>query len=110
MKRLFANLVLPSAVALGTLGIGVVGIPAGAAPAHATMRAHTWHGRVGKLNETMGTTESFNLVVGVKTFVVHYDAMTHWVMGSKKNLRVGALVTVTGTLTHSTIAAAKLSA
>jgi hypothetical protein len=36
--------------------------------------------------------------------------MTHWVMGSKKNLKVGALVSVTGTLTHSTIAAAKFSA
>jgi hypothetical protein len=31
-------------------------------------------------------------------------------MGTKKNLKVGALVTVTGTLTHSTIAATKLSA
>jgi len=35
--------------------------------------------------------------------------MTHWVVGSKKNLMVDALVTVTGTLTHSTIAAPKLS-
>ena len=46
----------------------------------------------------------------MKTYVVHYDAMTRWVMGSKKNLKVGTLVSVTGTLTHSTIAAAKLSA
>lgn len=49
----------------------------------------------------MGTTESFNLVVGATTYVVHYDSMTHWVTGSKKNLMVGALVTVTRTLTHS---------
>ena len=74
------------------------------------MKAPTWHGQVGILNETMGTTESFNLVVGAKTSVVHYDSMTHWVMGSKKNLIVDALVTVTGTLTHSTISAPKLSA
>jgi len=110
MKRLFATLALPAALALGTLGVGVVGGPAGAAQAHAAMKAHTWHGKVGKLNETMGATESFNLIDGAKTYVVHYDAMTHWVMGSKKNLKVGALVSVTGTLTRSTIAATKLSA
>jgi hypothetical protein len=110
MKRLISTLALPTALVLGTLGIGVVAGPAGAVQTHTTMKAHTWHGKVGKLNETMGTTESFNLVVGAKTYVVHYDAMTHWVMGSKKNLKVGALVTVTGTLTHSIIAAAKLSA
>lgn len=110
MKRLFATLALPTAVALGTLGFGVAAGPASAAQDHATMKAHTWHGKVGKLNETMGTTESFNLIVGVKTYVVHYDAKTHWIMSSKKNLKVGALVTVTGTLTHSTIATAKLSA
>ena len=111
MKRFIATLALPTALALGTLGFGVVAAgPASAAQSHATMKAHTWHGQVGKLNETMGTTESFNLVVGAKTYVVHYDSMTHWVMGSKKNLMVGALVTVTGTLTHSTIAAPKLRA
>ncbi|HEV3267479.1 MAG TPA: hypothetical protein VGZ68_03680 [Acidimicrobiales bacterium] len=110
MKRLLTTLALPTALALGILTLGVNAVPAGAAQSHATMKAHTWHGKVGKLNETMGTTESFNLVVGAKTFVVHYDAMTHWVMGTKKNLKVGALVTVTGTLTHSTIAAATLSA
>jgi spermidine/putrescine-binding protein len=110
MKRLFATLALPTALALGMLSLGVAAGPAGAEQAHATMKAHTWHGKVGKLNETMGATESFNLIVGAKTYVVQYDAMTHWVMGSKKSLKVGALVTVTGTLTHSTIAAAKLSA
>jgi hypothetical protein len=110
MKRLLTTLALPSALALGILSVGVNAVPASAAQAHAVMKAHTWHGKVGKLNHTMGTTESFNLVIGAKTYVVHYDAMTHWVMGTKKNLKVGALVTVTGTLTHSTIAAATLSA
>jgi DNA polymerase-3 subunit alpha len=37
------------------------------------------------------------------------DSMTHWVMGTAKNIKVGALVTVTGTLSGKTIAAAKLS-
>jgi len=36
--------------------------------------------------------------------------MTHCVMGTAKNIKVGALVTVTGTLSGKTIAAAKLSA
>jgi len=58
----------------------------------------------------MGTTASFNSVVGTKTLVVHYDALTHWVMGTKKDHEVGALVSVTGTLTHSTIAATNFSA
>jgi hypothetical protein len=36
--------------------------------------------------------------------------MTHWVMGTAKDVKVGALVTVIGTLSGKTIAAAKLSA
>ena len=64
MKRLLATFALPMAFAAGTLSLGVTAGPAGAAQAHATMMAHTWHGKVGTLNETMGTTESFNLIVG----------------------------------------------
>jgi hypothetical protein len=46
----------------------------------------------------------------MKTYVVHYDSMTHWVMGSAKDIKVGALISVTGTLSGKTIAAAKLDA
>ncbi len=113
MQRLIARLVLPATLTLGSLGLGlgVVASPANAAPSrHATMATKTWHGKITKLDAKMGTTEAFTMTVDMKTYVVHYDSMTHWVMGTAKNIKVGARVTVTGTLTGKTIAAAKLSA
>ena len=113
MKRLITRLVLPATLALGTLsfGLAVAASPATAAPtSHATMATKTWHGKIVKLDARMGTTEAFSMTVGMKTYVVHYDSMTHWVMGTAKNIKVGALVAVTGTLSAKPIAAAKLSA
>jgi hypothetical protein len=113
MNRLITRLVLPATLALGSLGVGLVAVasPATATPAsHATTATKTWHGKVDKLDAKMGTTEAFSMTVDMKVYVVHYDSMTHWVMGSAKNIKVGALVTVTGTLSGKTIAAAKLSA
>ena len=74
------------------------------------VRAKTWHGKVTKINETMGTSESFSVKVGAPTYVVHYDAMTRFEMGSKRNSKVGALVAVTGTPRSMTISATRLSA
>jgi hypothetical protein len=113
MKRLITRLVVPATLTLGTLGLGLgaVASSASAAPAaHATMATHTWHGKIVKLDEKMGTTEAFTMTVHMKTYVVHYDSMTHWVMGSAKDIKVGALISVTGTLSGKTIAAAKLDA
>jgi hypothetical protein len=113
MKRSIARLALPATLAIGTLGfgLGVLTTPATAAQvARATMAAKSWHGKIVKLDAKMGTTEAFSMTVGKKVYVVHYDSMTHWVMGTAKNIKVGALVTVTGTLSGTTIAAAKLSA
>jgi len=45
---------------------------------------------------------------GSKTYVVHWDAMTHFTMGTAKNIKVAPLVTVTGTLKGMTIAGTKL--
>ena len=111
MKKLLTPLMVP-ALALASLGVGVVlAAPATAAVrSHDTMMTKTWHGTVEKINETMGTTESFSAKVGARLYTVHYDSMTHWVMGTKKDIKVGALVTVTGTLKGSTITATKLSA
>jgi hypothetical protein len=112
MKRAIIRLVLPAALVFATLGLNITA----SAPVYAVEKSHTttgtktWHGKVDKLNATMGTTESFTMTVDMKVYTVHYDSMTHWVMGSKKNLKKGALVTVTGTLKGTTIAAAKLSA
>ena len=111
MRKLIVRLVLPAALTLGALGAGVVtsGPVVAAERGHDSMAAKTWHGKVEKLNAPMGTTDSFNVKVGMKTYTVHYDDMTHWIMGSKKDLKVGALVAVTGTLAGTTITATKLS-
>jgi hypothetical protein len=99
MKRLIAATALPGILLVGALGLGVATIaPAGATEfAHSAM-AHTWHGTVTKINAKMGTTSSFSIKSGAHTYVVHWDAMTHFTMGTSKNLKAGALVAVTGTL------------
>jgi len=105
MKRTLFTLVLPGALALGSLGLGAAftNAPAGATEyVHTTMH-HTWHGTISKINAKMGTTSSFSFVSGSKTYVVRWDAMTHFTMGSAKNIKVGALVSVTGTLKGATI-------
>jgi hypothetical protein len=110
MKRILAALVLPGALAVGSLGLGVglTAAPVGATEnAHATMD-HTWHGTITKINAKMGTTSSFSFKKGTETFVVHWDAMTHFIMGTAKNIKVGALVTVTGTAKGMIITGTKL--
>ena len=113
MRRLIATLLLPATLSVASLGLATIATtnPAGAASrSHAMVHAKTWHGKVTKINHTMGTTESFSMKVGTATYVVHYDAMTKFEMGSQKNIKVGALVSVTGTLKSMTISATKLSA
>jgi hypothetical protein len=110
MKRTLVALVLPGLLAFGSLGLGVAltAAPAGATEnAHATMD-HTWHGTITKINAKMGTTSSFSFKKGTETYVVHWDAMTHFVMGTAKNIKVGALVTVTGTVKGMIITGTKL--
>jgi len=100
MKIRIANVLLPVALAVTPLSFGVAlaSGPAGATQiAHVAMH-HTWHGTVTKINHKMGTQNSFSFKSGMETYVVHWDAMTHFTMGTAKNLKVGALVTVTGTL------------
>jgi hypothetical protein len=110
MKRTFIALALPAALALGSVGLGVTlpDGPAGAAVhAHTTMD-HSWHGTISKIDAKMGTTSAFSFKSGSKTYVVHWDAMTHFVMGTSKNIKVGALVTVTGTVKGMTITGTRL--
>jgi hypothetical protein len=104
MKRLFAAIVLPSALLVGALGLGLTTVaPVGASEYAHTAMAHTWHGTVTKINAKMGTTSSFSFKSGSHTYVVHWDAMTHFTMGTAKNLKIGALVAVTGTVKGMTI-------
>ncbi len=110
--RLPVRLLLPLSLALASLGLGLgVASPVSAAQtSHATMATKTWHGTITKLDAKMGTTDAFTMTVHMKSYVVHYDSMTHWLMGNAKDIKVGALVTVTGTLSGMTISAARLSA
>jgi hypothetical protein len=109
MKSFIASIAVPGALLVGALGLGVTTVtPAGATEyAHTTM-AHTWHGTITKINAKMGTTSSFSFKSGAHTYVVHWDAMTHFTMGTAKNIKVGALVTVTGTAKGMIITGTKL--
>jgi hypothetical protein len=111
MKKLVAALVLPATLAVGSLGLAVTlpGSPAGAVEHSHTTMDHTWHGKISKIDAKMGTTSAFSFVSGKSTYVVHWDAMTHFTMGTSKNIKVGALVTVTGTLKGMIITGTKLS-
>ena len=68
------------------------------------------HGKVTEINETTGTTESFNVKVGEATRVDHRDAMSTFEMVSKEDSAVGALVTVKRTFKSMAIPATKLRA
>jgi hypothetical protein len=104
MKRFLATVVLPGSLFVGALGLAVTTtVSAGATEYTHTAMHHTWHGTVTKINAKMGTTSSFSFKTGSHTYVVHWDAMTHFTMGTSKNLKVGALVAVTGTLKGMTI-------
>jgi hypothetical protein len=110
MKRVLIALVLPAALAFGSVGLGatLASGPAGAAEHALTSMQHTWHGKILKINAKMGTTSSFSFASGSKTYVVHWDAMTHFTMGTAKNVKVGALVTISGVLKGMTITGTKL--
>jgi len=45
----------------------------------------------------------------MKTYKVDYTTMTKFTMGSSKGVKAGAMISVTGTLSGSTIKASKLS-
>lgn len=112
MRKFASTLIVPAALVVASFGVlGAVGVePAVAAVhAHATMAAKTWHGKVTKINETMGTTYSFSFEASnMKVYVVHYDAMTKITMGTRKDIKVGGLISVTGTLKGMTITATAL--
>ncbi|MGB8196924.1 MAG: hypothetical protein WCF25_07960 [Acidimicrobiales bacterium] len=110
MKKLIRALLVPATLTIGSLGLAVAvpGGPAVAAEHSHTTMDHTWHGKISKIDAKMGTTSAFSFVSGKSTYVVHWDAMTHFTMGTSKNIKVGALVTVTGTLKGMIITGTKL--
>ena len=110
MKKTLRSTIASLTVLAGSLGAVATTFAVQANTASAsTMMAHSWHGTVEKVNAKMGTQESFTLKVGMKIYKVDYTTMTKFTMGSSKNVKAGAMISVTGTLSGSTIHASKLS-
>ena len=108
MKRFQTTLIGPTLLLVLSLGaFGVVNAgPATAVSAHAAKATTKWHGKVTRINATMGATHSFNFEgAHMKIYVVHYDAMTKFTMGTRKDVKVGGPISVTGTLKGKTITA-----
>lgn len=109
MKRLRLVRMIPAALLLASLGaFGLVNaVPATAASvAHVKMATKTWHGKITKIDAKMGSTYAFTFEeTGMKTFVVHYNAMTKFTMGTMSDIKVGQPISVTGTLKGTTITA-----
>lgn len=111
MNKTLATLLVPAVLGLASLGAVTAGASsAGAVSQSHAMMAHTWHAKVTRIDAKMGSEDSFKVVIDMKTYTVDWNAMTKFEMGKAKDIKVGALVTVTGTLTKTTIKATKLSA
>jgi uncharacterized cupin superfamily protein len=82
---------------------------ANAATSHSMMTAHTWKGKITKLDAKMGSTEAFNFEVGMKIYTVHYTSMTKFEMGNAAMLKKGTAVTVSGSLKGEVITATKFN-
>ena len=110
MKKTLRSSAASLVIAAGSLGLAAtsLAVPTGSASASAMMK-HSWHGTVEKVNAKMGSDESFALKVGKKTYKVEYTSMTRFTMGSSKDVRTMAMITVTGTVSGSVIHATKLS-
>jgi hypothetical protein len=110
MKKTLRSTVASLAVLAGSFGVVATTFAVQANTASAsTPMTHSWHGTVERVNAKMGTEESFTLKVGMKTYKVDYTTMTKFTMGSSKGVKAGAMISVTGTLSGSTIKASKLS-
>ena len=110
MKKSLRSTVASLAILAGSFGVVATTFAVQANTASAsTMKAHSWHGTVEKVNAMMGSDGSFTMKVGMKTYKVHYTAMTKFTLGSPKKVKAGGMIGVTGTLTGSTIMATKIS-
>jgi hypothetical protein len=111
MNKTLATLLVPPVLALVSVGaVSASAVSAGAVSSGHTMISHTWHGKITKIDAKMGSEDSFKVVIDMKTYTVDWNAMTKFEMGTSKDVKTGALVTVTGTLNKNTIKATKLSA
>ena len=97
MKKIFTKVVVPSMLAMSTLGIGAIAAtaPAGAA-SHAAKAPATLTGTVSK---TQAAKSTFWLTVGTKTYRIIYSSSTKFTKGSATSLVKGTAVTAKGTYT-----------
>jgi hypothetical protein len=109
-RKIVASLIVSPLLAVGSLALVTVapGV-ASASTSHSMMAAHTWMGKITKLDAKMGTIEAFSFVVDMKTYTVHYTSMTKFEMGNATMLKKGTAVTVTGTLKGKIITATKFN-
>ncbi len=105
-KRLAAGSIAVASLLATT---GALTIAPAVAHAETMAMSHTWSGKVVKVNAMMGTTDSFQFVVGTSHYVVDYTSKVKFTMGMSSGIVAGAKITVTGTLKGTTITASKLS-
>jgi hypothetical protein len=106
MKKMIARIVVPTVLAASTLGFGVAVL---SAPAGATT-AVTAKSYAGTVKAADVTKDRFTLSSGAKTYTVVYTAKTKWAKGTAADLKTGAAVTVTGTITKTVIHASSIKA
>jgi len=110
MKKVLRSAVATLALTAGSVGVVATAATLGATTASAsTMKVHSWHGTIEKVNAKMGKDGLFTLKDGMKIYKVHYTGMTRFTLGSRASIKAGGMVGVTGNLTGSTIAATKIS-
>jgi hypothetical protein len=109
-KKTVATLVIAPLLATGSLAMVAIGSDtASAVTSHSMMTAHSWTGKITKLDAKMGSTEAFSFVSDMKTYTVHYNSMTKFEMGNAAMLKKGTSITVTGTLKGKVITATKFN-
>lgn len=113
MKKIFTKVVVPSMLALSTLGIGAVvaTVPSGATTTTAKSKAAVT--LTGTVSRAQATKHTFWFKVGTKTYRVIYSSSTKFTKGTAKSLVKGAAVTATGTYagkSTSVLKATKISA
>ncbi len=100
MKNTMAKAILPVALTIGSLGLGVAATaPAGAAskPTHTKTHAVAATTVTGKISRVDAAKTTFWLTVGSKTYIVNYKKAT-FSAGSAAKLVKGAAVSATGRL------------
>lgn len=96
MNKIFTKVVVPSMLALSTLGIGAVVATVPASAASTTAKAAVTVTLTGTISKGQPSKSNFWLKVGTKTDRVIYSSSTKFAKGTAKSLVKGATVTVTG--------------